>query len=69
MKLTAADLYRQKIIEKIIPEPKALKEETLSYVTDILDEEITDFLKQYEKMPKMPEEELLKRRYERFRKF
>ena len=66
MKLTAADLYRQKIIEKIIPEPEKLNEENLSYVTDILDEEIADFLKQYEKMP---EEELLKKRYERFRKF
>lgn len=66
MKLTAADLYRQKIIEKIIPEPKELKEENLSHVTDRLDEEIADFLKQYEKIP---EKELLKKRYERFRKF
>ena len=66
MKLTAADLYRQKIIEKIIPEPKELKEENLFHVTDRLDEEIADFLKQYEKIP---EKELLKKRYERFRKF
>lgn len=66
MKITAADLYSQGIIEEIIPEPAALNEETLSQVTELLDEEIAGFLEKYRKYTK---EELLELRYERFRRF
>lgn len=66
MKLTAADLYRQGIIEEIIPEPEELNEETLVQVTNILDQEIVSFLEVYRAMP---EKKLLEKRYERFRKF
>lgn len=66
MKLTAADLYRQGIIEEIIPEPEELNEETLVQVTNILDQEIASFLEVYRAMP---EKKLLEKRYERFRKF
>ena len=52
MKITAADLYSQGIIEEIIPEPAALNEETLSQVTELLDEEIAGFLEKYRKYTK-----------------
>lgn len=65
MKLTAADLYRQGIIEEIIPEPEELNEETLVQVTNILDQEIASFLEVYRAMP---EKKLLEKRYERFRR-
>ena len=66
MKLTAADLYSQGIIEKVISEPEELDEQTLYQVTDILDKEITDFLEEYRTYS---DEILLEKRYERFRKF
>ena len=66
MKLTAADLYFQGIIEKVICEPEGYSEQTLYQVTDILDKEITDFLEEYRNYS---EEVLLEKRYERFRKF
>lgn len=66
MRLTAADLYSQGIIEKMICEPEGYSEQTLYQVTDILDKEITDFLEEYRNYS---EEVLLEKRYERFRKF
>ena len=66
MRLTAADLYSQGIIEKMICEPEGYSEQTLYRVTDILDKEITDFLEEYRNYS---EEVLLEKRYERFRKF
>lgn len=66
MKLTAADLYSQGIIEKVISEPEEFDEQTLYQVTDILDEKITDFLEEYRTYS---DEILLEKRYERFRKF
>lgn len=66
MKLTAEDLYRQGMIEKIIPEPEELTEETMAQVTGRLERELALFLKAAETMTK---ETLLQKRYERFRKF
>ena len=66
LSLTAADLYSQGIIEKMICEPEGYSEQTLYRVTDILDKEITDFLEEYRNYS---EEVLLEKRYERFRKF
>ena len=64
--MTAADLYRQEIIEEVIPEPISLNEETLVQVTEVLDKEIASFLEIYKNYT---EEELLEKRYKRFRKF
>lgn len=64
MKLTAEDLYRQGIIEQVIPEPENYTILNQEQVTDILNVEIESFLKTYEKMS---EEELTAHRYERFR--
>lgn len=66
MKMTAADLYCQEIIEEVIPEPISLNEETLVQVTEVLDKEIASFLEIYKNYT---EEELLEKRYKRFRKF
>lgn len=66
MKLTALDLHSQRIIEKVIYEPEEFTEQTFYQVTDILDEEISDFLGEYRNYS---EEILLEKRYERFRKF
>lgn len=65
MKLTAEDLYRQGIIEQVIPEPENYTILNQEQVTDILNVEIESFLNTYEKMS---EEELTAHRYERFRK-
>ena len=66
MKLTAADLYEKGIIEQVIPEPENLTPESMWQVTELLDDRIDDFLKKYDNLSK---EELLERRYARFRRF
>ncbi len=66
MKLTATDLYQNGIIEQIIPEPENLTPESLWQVTERLNDRIHDFLQKY---TALSEEELLERRYARFRKF
>ena len=66
MKLTATDLYQKGIIEEMIPEPEEFHTESLWQVTGILDGKIEEFIKEYDKLS---ENDLLNRRYERFRKF
>lgn len=66
MKLTATDLYQKGIIEEMIPEPEEFHTESLWQVTGILDGKIEEFIKEYDNLS---ENELLNRRYERFRKF
>ena len=66
MKLTAADLYRREIIEQIIPEPEGFCQDNLNQVTERLEPQIECFLQTYTQLSK---EELLDRRYQRFRKF
>ena len=66
MKLTATDLYQKGIIEEMIPEPEEFHTKSLWQVTGILDGKIEEFIKEYDKLS---ENELLNRRYERFRKF
>ena len=66
MKLTAADLYKNGIIEQVIPEPENLTLESLWQVTERLNDRIEIFLKRY---MKLSAEELLEARYTRFRKF
>lgn len=65
MKLTAADLYEKEIVEQVIPEPEYLTTENFSEVTDVLEEKIKKFL---ETNGNVVPEELIKRRYERFRR-
>ena len=66
MQLTAADLYKKGIIEQVIPEPENLTSESLWQVTERLNDRIGEFLQKY---TSLSEEELLERRYARFRKF
>lgn len=66
MQLTAADLYEKGIIEQVIPEPENLTSESLWQVTERLNDRIGEFLQKY---TSLSEEELLERRYARFRKF
>ncbi|MGN8887717.1 acetyl-CoA carboxylase carboxyltransferase subunit alpha [Blautia sp. HCP28S3_G10] len=66
MKLTATDLYQKGIVEEMIPEPVEFNADSLWQVTGILDNKIETFLDEYNKLS---EEELLNRRYDRFRKF
>ena len=64
MKLTAQDLKRLGIIEKIIEEPEHLTRENFPLVCDVLEQDIEEFLDKY---TKYKTEELTERRYERFR--
>lgn len=66
MQLTVADLYEKGIIEQVIPEPENLTSESLWQVTERLNDRIGEFLQKY---TALSEEELLERRYARFRKF
>lgn len=64
MKLTAKDLKEAGVVEEIIPEPVTYIKETLQEVTGCLDTKITAYLKRYANMDK---EELVAKRYNRFR--
>ena len=64
MKLTAADLYERKMVERIIPEPEHLTKDSMVQVTEILDGEILKFLYKY---GTITPDELAERRYKRFR--
>lgn len=64
MKLTAKHLKKAGIVEKVIKEPGHITVENLSSVCDILDSSLIGFFEQYRSMP---EEELLEKRYQRFR--
>ncbi len=65
MKLTAKDLKQLGVIEQIIEEPELLNIDTLSAVTNLLDPQIYRFLEQKRKKTSG---ELVKERYERFRR-
>lgn len=65
MKLTAHDLYRTGIVEKVFPEPSHYTVLNLEEVTNRISESIDEFLEKYESMSA---EELTQRRYERFRR-
>ena len=66
MKLTAADLYELGIIEKVIPEYPVINENNIKRVTLYMKRMICDFMYRYIDMDK---EELVKQRYNRFRKY
>ena len=64
MRLTAADLKAAGIIEDIIPEPEHLTTETFSCVKNLLDNKLKKFITTY---IYMDADEIVQRRYDRFR--
>lgn len=64
MRLTAKDLYELKVIDTIIKEPVEMEEEDFAKVSQSIQKEIQREIK---KMQKMSVEELVERRYEKFR--
>lgn len=64
MNLTAGDVLKSGVIERVIPEPEELTRETLSEVTMIMEPAMEAFMQRYENMS---EEELVNHRYSRFR--
>ncbi len=65
MKLTAADLYEQKMVEQVLPEPPEYTVQNMKEVTELLEDRIGGFLERY---VNMDTEALTQHRYERFRK-
>lgn len=65
MKLTAADLLKMGIIERVIPEFPVVSSDNINRVTLYMKRKIAEFLIKYEKVS---EEELVNDRYQRFRK-
>ncbi|MDO5401921.1 MAG: acetyl-CoA carboxylase carboxyltransferase subunit alpha [Eubacteriales bacterium] len=66
MGMTAADLKKMGIIERIIPEFPVVSEDNINHVTLYMKRKIADFLINY---ISMTGEELANQRYDRFRKF
>lgn len=64
MKLTAGDVLKSGVIERVIPEPEELTRETLPEVIARMEPVIEEFMQRYETMS---ETELLHHRYSRFR--
>lgn len=65
MKLTAKDLKKLNIIEKIIPEPEPINLENMEEICNLLKKEILDFIYRYKEQDK---NELINNRYDRFRR-
>ena len=66
MKLTAQELYKLKVVDRIIPEFGGAGEETVDEISDVMKTAMTAFFKKY---CAMSGTEAAKNRYERFRKF
>ena len=66
MKMTAQDLYKLKVIDRIIPEPSPASDTNLGLISRIIKNNLKEFLSLYMHMDK---EEIVGRRYERFRNF
>lgn len=66
MKLTAKDLQKLKVIDKIIAEPIEMSEEDFKNVSENIKKEIK---KEISKMLKLSKEEIVDNRYEKFRNF
>ena len=66
MKITAQDLYRLHVVEKIIPEYGGANQEALHDIAMFMKFHMRKFLEKYSKMER---DELAKARYERFRSF
>ena len=66
MKLTAQELYRLRVIDRILPEFGGAGNETADEISEVIQVCMAAFFKKYCAMGK---EEIAKARYERFRKF
>lgn len=66
MGITAEDLYRLHVIEKIIPEFGGADSDTAADIAGCMKEQMAEFLK---KFGSMSPEEIAEQRYQRFRKF
>jgi len=66
MKLTAQDLAKLGIIERIIPEFGGARAETVDRIAPVMQGAVLDFLRRY---AQMSAEAIVQNRYERFRKF
>ena len=66
MRITADDLKRMGVIERIIPEFPVISEDNINRVTLYMKRKIAGFLIQ---TLSMTGQELIEQRYERFRKF
>lgn len=65
MKLTAADLKKLGVIERVFPEPQNFSALTMKPTAELLRAGLAEFLTKYQKLET---KDLLERRYERFRK-
>ena len=65
MKITAEDLKKLNVIDKIIDEPEGGAQEDFSTVVKDLKQYI---VKEIEELQKISKEELIEKRYEKFRK-
>lgn len=65
MKMTAKDLYELKLIERIIPEEQPASKENAEIIGEALDRSLREFFKNCASMTR---EEIVKQRYERFRR-
>ena len=66
MKITANDLLKNGVIEKIIPEPEEGIENNLEFTADILRK---DLIEELNILCAKPIDELMEERYQRFRKY
>lgn len=66
MGVTADDLKRLKVIERIVPEYGNADEETVADIAGYMKSHMVDFLRQFDHMDG---EAIAAQRYERFRKF
>ena len=66
MGMCASSLYENRVIDRIIPEPEPLTTEDLEEVCSRLSEELVDFFARY---GQMSAEEMVEKRYERYRRF
>jgi len=66
MKMTAGDLLKNQVVDRVFPEPKGGLENHLEYTTDALKKALLETLPV---LMKMDQTILLEKRYQRFRKF
>ena len=65
MKITAKDLKKLQIIEKVIREPEPANEENIPEIAEEIREDLDGFLR---KSSQKTREEIVEERYERFRR-